>query len=310
MLSMEDKISIIVCTYNRKNYVEECIKSAISQTHKNTEVIVADGGSTDGTLDIIKKYQDKLKLLVVPNSTTAQCLNAGMKESTGDWIMFLHDDNAFYENAAETLLEGTKKIKDSNYDIPYSNMDCIDEQGNIILQTEEPNYNNLSDFERNTILLHHYYGNISSCIINKKLLARCGMFDNEIRIDEDYEMWLRCCLLYNCRLVLVPGRIVRWRYHGTSGTAKKQDLAKMTDEQTREKILQKLDPELRSRYLKAVSEYTNLQVPFKVRIRRKIRDGIFGVLPERWSNNITNLYLEKKGMKKYHGLYIKDDSEK
>jgi glycosyltransferase involved in cell wall biosynthesis len=307
---MEDRVSIIVCTYNRKDYVEECIKSAVSQTHKNTEVIVTDGGSTDGTLDIIKKYQDKLKLIIVPNSTTGQCLNSGMREGTGDWVMFLHDDNVLYENAVDTLLEGTKKIKDPNHEIPYANMDCIDEQSKIILRPEEPNYNDLSDFERNTILLHHYYGNISCCIINKKLLARCGMFDNKIRIDEDYEMWLRYCILYNCRLVLVQGRIVKWRYHGTSGTAKKQVLAKTTDAQTRETILQKLDPELRSRYLKAVEEYRNQQVPQKIRVRRKIRDSVFSVLPEKWSNKITESYLKKKGIKKYHGLYVKDDSEK
>lgn len=305
---MEDRVSIIVCTYNRKVYAEECIKSAVGQTHGNVEVIVVDGGSTDGTLEIAKKYQDRVKLFVVPNSTTAQCLNRGIRESTGDWVMFLHDDNAFYETAVETMLDGTKRINPS-HEIPYANMDYIDEQGRTILHWEEPNYNGLSDFERNTMLLHHYYGNISSCIIHKKLLARCGMFDDKIRIDEDYEMWLRFCLLYDCRLILVPGRVVRWRLHGTSGTVKKQDLAKTTDREVREEILKQLDPELRSRYVQALSKYANQMTPLEVRIRRKIRDGIFGVLPEKWSKNISDSYLKRKGIKKYHGLYIKDDSK-
>jgi glycosyltransferase involved in cell wall biosynthesis len=306
---MEERVSIIFCAYNRKNYVEECLKSAINQTYKNTEVIVVDGGSTDGTLDIIKKYQNETKILIVPNSNTAQCLNAGIKECSGDWVMFLHDDNAFLENAVETIIEQTKKVKDPSSEIVYSNIESIDEQGKTIMLPEEPNYNDLSDFERNTILLHHFYGNISSCIINKKLIERCGAFDESVRIDEDYELWLRYCLLYNCKLILVPGRIVRWRWHGTSGTSKKQDLAKKTDELIRKNILQRLDPELRSRYLRALTDYSNQLLPRKVRIRRKVRDRLFRLLPEHWSQKLAEVYLKEKGVKKYHGLYLKDDSE-
>jgi len=94
-------ISIITAVYNGEQFLEETIKSIINQTYKNIEYIIIDGGSTDGTLDIIKKYENKLAYWVSEkDSGISDAFNKGVKISKGDYINFQGDGDGFYLNDA------------------------------------------------------------------------------------------------------------------------------------------------------------------------------------------------------------------
>ncbi len=92
------KISIITAVFNGANAIEDCMKSVLSQSYENIEHIIIDGGSTDGTLEIVKKYGDKISRRVSePDDGIYYALNKGIGLAAGDIIGFLHADD-FHEN--------------------------------------------------------------------------------------------------------------------------------------------------------------------------------------------------------------------
>lgn len=93
------KVSVITVCYNAVQGIENTILSVISQTYPDIEYIVIDGGSVDGTLDVIKKYQDKISYMVSePDKGIYDAMNKGLKAVTGEWINFLNAGDVYYNN--------------------------------------------------------------------------------------------------------------------------------------------------------------------------------------------------------------------
>lgn len=100
------KISIITVCYNSEAHLEECIKSIVSQSYENKEYIVIDGGSKDGTLDIINKYRDKIAYFVSePDKGISDAFNKGIKAATGDIIGIINSDDFMMPNALQKVAE-------------------------------------------------------------------------------------------------------------------------------------------------------------------------------------------------------------
>ena len=85
------KISVIIPTYNRADYIKETIDSVLNQTYKDIEVIVVDDGSTDETLKRLESYGNRIKVLPQKNSERAVSRNNGAKNSSGEYIAFFWD---------------------------------------------------------------------------------------------------------------------------------------------------------------------------------------------------------------------------
>lgn len=91
-----DKISIITVVYNDKNALEKTIMSVISQTYFPMEYIIVDGGSTDGTIDVIKKYEDKInKWISEPDQGIYDAMNKGIRMATGEWVNLMNAGDTF-----------------------------------------------------------------------------------------------------------------------------------------------------------------------------------------------------------------------
>ena len=106
-------VTIITVVLNNKKKLEKALKSIFHQSYKNIELIVIDGGSTDGTKNIIKKYQKKINYWISEKDDGIyDAINKGIKKSTGDIIGILHSDDYFYKNAinivARYFKENTK----------------------------------------------------------------------------------------------------------------------------------------------------------------------------------------------------------
>src|SRR5713226_4036240 len=87
-------VSIIITSYNYGRFLTECIDSALSQTHRPTEVIVVDDGSTDHSSDIIRGYGDRIRATLKPNEGPASSWNLGFTQSRGEFVLFLDSDDA------------------------------------------------------------------------------------------------------------------------------------------------------------------------------------------------------------------------
>jgi glycosyltransferase involved in cell wall biosynthesis len=112
-------ISIITVVYNGVATLEQTILSIINQTYKNIEYIIIDGGSTDGTIDIIKKYEKHLAYWISePDKGIYYAMNKGIDKATGEWINFMNSGDWFYnENVISSIFNNDY----SNYDLVYGN---------------------------------------------------------------------------------------------------------------------------------------------------------------------------------------------
>lgn len=98
------RVSIIVTSYNYRDYVAESIRSALDQTYPNTEVIVVDDGSTDGSVDVVRQFSGRVQTVFKANAGQASAFNVGWKMATGDIVFFLDCDDVLKPDAVESVV--------------------------------------------------------------------------------------------------------------------------------------------------------------------------------------------------------------
>lgn len=122
-------ISVITVSYNAVSTIEDTILSVINQTYTNIEYIIIDGGSADGTVDIIEKYVDRISYWVSePDKGIYDAMNKGLKVANGDWAIFMGSDDVFFNNKVIMLVIERILIPDNIY------------YGNVILKTSHKLY--------------------------------------------------------------------------------------------------------------------------------------------------------------------------
>ena len=106
-----NKITIITVVKNSVDKIERCIQSVINQNYDNIEYIIIDGGSNDGTIDIIKKYQYKIDKVIIENDNGIwDAMNNGLKIAKGDIVGFLNSDDKYNQDTDNYKLQTTKDI--------------------------------------------------------------------------------------------------------------------------------------------------------------------------------------------------------
>jgi len=102
---IEPLVSIIIPVYNAEKHIQQCINSVLAQTWKNIEVIIVDDSSTDGSLAIAKRYENRrFKILTQPNKGASAARNSGLKEAKGEYIQFLDADDLLSSNKIESQI--------------------------------------------------------------------------------------------------------------------------------------------------------------------------------------------------------------
>ncbi len=165
------------------NISEETIQSVINQTYPNVEYIIIDGGSTDGTLDIIKKYEDYIDYWVSERDKGIyDAWNKAVSVANGEWIMFLGSDDTLVIDAVESYI---KHIYNLSTYIEYisAKVDLINNDNKIIRTIG--NAWNWTAFRRYMNVAH------VASLHNRKLFNKYGLFDMSYKIAADYELLLR-----------------------------------------------------------------------------------------------------------------------
>lgn len=117
------KISVITPSYNQGQFIEETILSVLNQDYPNIEYIIIDGGSTDQTVEVIKKYADKISYWVSEKDKgQADAINKGFRRATGDILCWLNSDDYYMPG---TLSYVAKKLNHSNLEILFGEVDHI-----------------------------------------------------------------------------------------------------------------------------------------------------------------------------------------
>lgn len=143
------KISIIIPNYNYGNYIEETILSVVNQNYPNTELIIIDGGSTDNSIEIIKKYNKHINYWISEKDKgQADAINRGLKVATGDYVAFMNSDDTYLENAFVNIFNNKKSI---NKDFIYGDVMI----GKNILESK-PNKTKYNFLEISSLILFYF----------------------------------------------------------------------------------------------------------------------------------------------------------
>ena len=107
------RISIVTPSFNQVRYIERTIRSTLNQGYPNLEYLVIDGGSTDGTVDVIKRYESKLSYCISERDNgQISAINKGLKRATGDWVGWQNSDDIYFEGTLASVAEATRKNPD------------------------------------------------------------------------------------------------------------------------------------------------------------------------------------------------------
>ncbi len=177
-------ISIITVVYNGEKYLEETIQSIISQTYDNVEYIIIDGGSTDGTVDIIKKYEDAIDYWVSEKDKGIyDAMNKGIILAQGDIIGLLNADDIYHPFALSAILNTYlyQKIDAVFYGIAKFVIN------NEVIKSIE------KDFDIDRILRGFGFLH-TTCFVPRSLYQSIGLFDTSYKIAGDTDFLLRCYL--------------------------------------------------------------------------------------------------------------------
>lgn len=179
--SYEDKplVSIITVVYNGEAFLEETILSVINQSYDNVEYIIIDGGSTDGTVDIIKKYEDRVDYWVSErDSGIYDAMNKGLKTTRGKYIAILNADDYYNRDAIKMSM---KSITKNRCDYSYAQVRFVDATNKI-----RPIY----PLIEGVIYQEMPYPHVSA-FIKSDIYKKIGLFDTSFKIAGDHDMALR-----------------------------------------------------------------------------------------------------------------------
>lgn len=127
---MKPLISVVTVCFNAVKDIEKTILSVINQTYENIEYIIIDGGSTDGTVDVIKKYADRITYWISePDKGIYDAMNKGIKVATGEWINFMNAGDSFY---SKDVIEKFLPFIDEDTYIAYGDTMMICSFGNVL----------------------------------------------------------------------------------------------------------------------------------------------------------------------------------
>ncbi|MBN2781671.1 MAG: glycosyltransferase, partial [Campylobacterales bacterium] len=198
--SYENKplVSIITVVYNGEKFLEDTIKSVINQSYDNVEYIIIDGGSTDGTVEIIKKYEAQIDYWVSEKDNGIyDAMNKGISLVTGDIIGLINADDWYEKNTVELIISVINE--NDKFDVVYGLIRYIKNEQE--LKIEAQNHHFLSDR-----MIPH-----PTCFIKSKVYKKLGNYVNDYKSASDYDLLVRVyknnCIFHKIDKVLANFRI-------------------------------------------------------------------------------------------------------
>lgn len=199
------KLSIITINFNNKVGLQKTIDSVISQTYKEFEWIIIDGGSTDGSKELIEKYSEHITYWVSePDKGIYNAMNKGIKIAKGEYLQFLNSGDAFYY----------KKILSDVFTNNKSNHDII--TGSIFSNGKVSRGIGYKDVSLNDFFYNSVYH--PSSFIKKELFTKIGGYDENYKIASDWKFFIYTIIIKNATLLYIDKPITIFDHTGISST--------------------------------------------------------------------------------------------
>jgi glycosyltransferase len=208
-VSHRPRVSIITVVRNAASTIERTIQSVLSQKAGDVEYVVVDGGSTDGTLDLLRAYDDRLSAWISePDRGIADALNKGIGLTTGEIIGILHADDRYLPGAIAASVAALNADPIAGFS--YGHLRYMDADKPAFVIRGDPRYADI--IERRMPSLNH-----PTTFVRRRIYERFGLFRANFRISMDYDFFLRLHL-GGVRSVLLPQVLAEMRLGGLSMT--------------------------------------------------------------------------------------------
>jgi glycosyltransferase involved in cell wall biosynthesis len=212
-------IVAIIPLYNGAAYIEEAIRSVLSQTVKPDEFIIVDDGSTDEGPDVVKRFdQTNVTLLRRQNAGQSSARNWGVRHSTSSLIAFLDQDDSWYPHHLEELLKPFEENRNIPIGWSYSNLDEIDDQGRFVnssvldtIHVTHPKRSLIKCLGEDMFILP------SASLISREAFEKVGGFDERLSGYEDDDLFLRIFRV-GFDNVYLNQPLSRWRIYQSSSS--------------------------------------------------------------------------------------------
>lgn len=203
-------VSIIIPAYNYAHYISETLDSALSARGVECEIIVVDDGSTDDTAAVLRSFENRIRYIYQENQGLSAARNTGIRESRGEFLVFLDADDLLRPEMVERSLTALREMGDSFALIAHIS-DVIDSRGEPIpTRTKFPS----EDVEITLLDLLIMNRFPTFVLVRKKVFSEVGYFDTELKASEDRDMWIR--IARNHRIWRLGSVLSSVRKHGTN----------------------------------------------------------------------------------------------
>jgi len=204
------KLSIVTVCLNSVETVEDTIKSVLIQDYKDIEYIIVDGGSTDGTIDVIEKYRERMSRFVSePDKGIYDAMNKGLGLCTGEAVGFLNAGD-FY--AGEFVISRVAALmSETNVEAVYGDLEYVasNEPGKRIRRWKSQAY-------RNGLFEKGWHPPHPAFFVKRQVFEKYGYFNPKFKIAADYELMLRFLRKYGVSSCYIPAVLVKMRIGGKS----------------------------------------------------------------------------------------------
>jgi glycosyltransferase involved in cell wall biosynthesis len=197
-------ISVITPTLNAERYLAECLASL---SFADLEHLVVDGGSTDGTLEMVRQHPGSV-CLMRPGLNQAAAINEGLRSARGEVVAWLNADDAYASGALTLVAE--RFAADPALDALIGDCTVVDPNGKPLWYERPGAY----DFQR--LLRRGNYLAQPAVFVRRGALDSIGLLDESLEYAMDYDLWLR---LRDARVAYVPSTLAMFRWHPRSKTA-------------------------------------------------------------------------------------------
>lgn len=203
------KFSIITVCYNSADTIKDTIKSVISQNYYDFEYIVVDGASSDGTIEIIQEYRDRIhKFISEKDNGIYDAINKGINLAEGDVICLLNSDDIYADNNVLSLM--AEEFDKHKTDTLYAFIDYTSKDRNKIIRKWRNKEFDEKMFHNGQFPPHPTF------MIKKEIFNKFGLYRTDLTLSSDFEMMLRLLIKENVSTKLVPNVIVKMLIGGSS----------------------------------------------------------------------------------------------
>ena len=227
-VSTDPLVSIITVVYNNEKYIEDAIKSVISQNYQHIEYIVIDGASTDGTIKIVERLQDQVSIFISESDRGIyDAINKGISRSSGEIIAILHSDDRFCDQCV--VADMVKRMAESRAEFCFSDMVIVDESSDKVLRYYMANH-----FKR-WMLRVGWMPPHPTCFIKKSLFDEFGLYSLDYKIAGDFDFLVRIFYARDINWAYLNRVTIKMRQGGVSnaGFLSKRIIAKEINQSLR-----------------------------------------------------------------------------